>query len=97
MAQSTVTIRVDDTLKRNFDDLCDQFGFSNTAAFTLFMKAVVRERRIPFEIKIDSDEEIRARAISAFARMREDAANSGVEDMSVEEIDRIINEVRSHR
>ncbi len=33
------------------------------------MKAVVRERRIPFDIRIDSDEEIRAKAVSAFAQM----------------------------
>lgn len=94
MAQSTVTIRVDNELKRNFDALCDQFGFSNTAAYTLFMKAVVRERRIPFEIKIDSDEEIRAKAIRAFAQMRSDAAASGDQDLSLEQINEIINEVR---
>jgi len=97
MAQSTVTIRVDDALKKNFDNLCDQFGFSNTAAYTLFMKAVVRERRIPFEIKIDSDEVIRAKAISAFAQMRADAAASGVGDMSLDEINNVIRDVRNGR
>lgn len=97
MGQSTVTIRVDDSLKKNFDILCDQFGFSNTAAFTIFMKAVVRERRIPFEIKVDSDEEIRAKALQAFAQMREDAAASGQQDMNLDEINRIIKEVRDAR
>jgi len=95
MAQSTVTIRVDNALKKNFDTLCDQFGFSNTAAYTLFMKAVVRERRIPFEIKVDSDEEIRAKAISAFAQMRTDAAASGIQDLSLDEINNIIKEARN--
>jgi len=95
MAQATVTIRVDDALKKNFDSLCDNFGFSNTAAFTLFMKAVVRERRIPFEIKVDSDDEIRAKAISAFAQMRSDAAASGVQDLSLDQINEIIREVRN--
>jgi len=97
MAQATVTIRVDDTLKRNFDSLCDKFGFSNTAAYTLFMKAVVRERRIPFEIKVDSDDEIRAKAISAFAQMRSDAAASGVQDLSLDQINEIIKDVRNGR
>jgi len=95
MAQSTVTIRVDNALKKSFDSLCDQFGVSNTAAYTLFMKAVVRERRIPFEIKVDSDEEIRAKAISAFAQMRADVAASGVQDMSLDEINTIIKDVRN--
>ena len=94
MALSTITIRVDDTLKNNFNSLCGQFGLSNTAAYTLFMKAVVRERRIPFDIRIDSDEEIRAKAISAFAQMRADAEGRGIQDLSLEEINAIINEVR---
>lgn len=95
MGLSTITIRVDDTLKNNFNNLCGQFGLSNTAAYTLFMKAVVRERRIPFEIKVDSDEEIRAKAVSAFAQMRADAAQNGMQDMSLDEINSIIQEVRN--
>ena len=56
---TSMTIRVDEQLKRNFDILCDQFGLSNSAALNLFIKAVVRERRIPFEIKADTETEIR--------------------------------------
>lgn len=95
MALSTVTIRVDDMLKNNFNSLCGQFGLSNTAAYTLFMKAVVRERRIPFEIRIDSDEEIRAKAVNAFAQMRADAAQRGIQDLSLDEINQVISEIRN--
>lgn len=97
MAQSTVTIRVDDSLKKNFDSLCDQFGFSNTAAFTIFMKAVVRERRIPFEIKVDSDEEIREKSREAFYKLRAQAATDGLQDLSLDEINEIIKEIRDDR
>ena len=55
MAQTTMTFRVDDSLKKDFDKLCDEFGLSNTAALTIFMKTMVRERRIPFEIKTLSE------------------------------------------
>lgn len=95
MPQSTVTIRVDERLKKSFDSLCDQFGFSNTAAFTIFMKAVVRERRIPFEIKVDSDDQIRERAVRAFAQMRQDVVSSGAPELSLDEINAIINETRN--
>ena len=44
---ATLSMRVDDTLKKNFDNICDDFGFTSTAAITVFMKTVVRERRIP--------------------------------------------------
>ena len=59
MAQTTMTFRVDDSLKKDFDKLCDEFGLSNTAALTIFMKTMVRERRIAFEIKTSSEDDRR--------------------------------------
>ena len=97
MAQAPISFRGDETLKRSFDSVCDQLGLSNSAAYTLFMKAVVRERRIPFEIKIDSDEEIRNKAIQAVARMRKAPEESGMVEMSLDEINSIIEEVRNGR
>ena len=89
-----MTIRVDDQLKRNFDVLCDQFGLSNSAVLNLFMKTVVRERRIPFEIKADTETEIRRQGWEAFMRMRESALTSGAADMSLKEINEEIGVVR---
>lgn len=97
MAQAAISFRGDDALKRSFDSVCDQLGLSNSAAYTLFMKAVVRERRIPFEIKIDSDEEIRSKAILAVARMRMDTADAGMTEMSLDDINAIIDDVRNGR
>ena len=48
MGQATLSMRVDDTLKKKFDMICDDFGFTSTAAITVFMKTVVRERREAF-------------------------------------------------
>ena len=50
MAQATFSVRMDDNLKREFDLLCSDFGMSMSTAITVFAKAVVRERKIPFEI-----------------------------------------------
>ena len=58
------------------------------------MKAVVRERKIPFEVQTRSEDEIRSQAMAAFERMREDAAQSGLQGMSLEEINSIIRDVR---
>ena len=90
-----MTFRVDDQLKKNFDVLCDQFGLSNTAALSLFMKAVVRERRIPFEIKADSESDVRKQGWEAFMRMRESALESGIADMSLDDINKEISAVRN--
>lgn len=50
MAQATFSVRMDDGLKKEFDSLCSDFGMSMSTAITVFAKAVVRERKIPFEI-----------------------------------------------
>ena len=50
MAQAAFSIRMDEKLKKQFEGLCSDFGMNVTTAFTIFAKAVVRERKIPFEI-----------------------------------------------
>jgi len=97
MAQSTLSMRVDDTLKRKFDVICDDFGFSSTAAITVFMKAVVRERRIPFEIKASNKSEVNANGWEAFLKMREQAEALGLQELSLDEINAIIKEVRDDK
>ena len=92
-----MTIRVDNDLKKNFDVLCDEFGLSNSAVLNLFMKTVVRERRIPFEIKADTEADIRRQGWEAFMRMREAAIQSSAADMSLDEINAEIAEVRNGR
>ena len=97
MAQATLSMRVDDTLKKKFDSICDDFGFTSTAAITVFMKTVVRERRIPFEIKASTKEQINKEAWAAFLEMRAAAAEAGLQDMSLDEINAEIQEVRNGR
>ena len=53
MALSTLTARVDEEDKAMFISFCDSVGLTPSAAINLFVKAVIREHRIPFEIKIE--------------------------------------------
>jgi addiction module antitoxin, relB/dinJ family len=57
MAQTSVNIRMDEELKKQFDAFCSDVGMNMTTAFCIFAKTVVRERRIPFEIKADEPNE----------------------------------------
>ena len=93
---TAITIRVEEQLKKDFDSLCDEFGLSNSAAFNLFMKAVVRERRIPFEIKSATEVELenRRRGWGAFLRMREAAMQSYVADSGMDGVNEGSGSVR---
>ena len=51
MAQ--LNIRVDEDVKNQLEFWLDKFGMNTTTAFNLFAKAVIRERRIPFDIQGD--------------------------------------------
>jgi len=55
MAQSTITARVDEHDKMDFDAFCANVGLNTSTAINLFVKAVLREKRIPFEITQASD------------------------------------------
>ena len=62
MAQKTVSIRMDDTLKKNMEETCSELGMTMTTAFIMYAKKVTREKRIPFEVSIDpfySDENMK--------------------------------------
>ena len=47
---STLSIRVDDQDKRRFENFCSQVGLTASSAVNLFIKAALRENKIPFEI-----------------------------------------------
>lgn len=53
MANTSITIRMDEDLKKQAEALFDDMGLNMTTAFTIFTKAVVRQQKIPFEISAD--------------------------------------------
>lgn len=90
---TTITLRVEKDLKNNFYQLCEEFGLSASTAFNIFMKAVVRERKIPFEIQ-SKKSAINLKALQAFEEMRETAQKAGAGDMTLEEINAEIKAAR---
>ncbi|MCD7746492.1 MAG: type II toxin-antitoxin system RelB/DinJ family antitoxin [Lachnospiraceae bacterium] len=55
MAQATITARVDERDKARFDSFCSNVGLTASAAVNIFVKAVLRENRIPFDIAYNAD------------------------------------------
>ena len=50
-----VNFRIDETLKKNVEDICQRMGMNLTTLLTICCKKVEQERRIPFEITADPD------------------------------------------
>ena len=97
MSQSAFTIRLDSDLKTQFDSLCEEFGMSANTAFNIFVRQVVRSRRIPFNIEAPTKDDVMAKGRAAFYAMRQAAAEAGIQDMSLDEINEEIRLAREGR
>lgn len=60
MSQTTLNVRMDEDIKRRFDSFCADVGMNASVAVNLFVKTVIREQRIPFEITALPNAETRA-------------------------------------
>jgi DNA-damage-inducible protein J len=95
MAQSAVTVRIDSEMKSQFDKLCEEFGMSVNTAFNIFVNAVVRSRKIPFEIKAAKTES--PSALELFMQQRRAAEASVEPEITLEEINTEIRAAREER
>ena len=47
---ATITVRVDDDVKKDAEIILDDIGINVTTLFNACLKALVREKRVPFEL-----------------------------------------------
>ena len=97
MAQTAFTVRMDADIKKRFDELCTDFGMSANTAFNVFARTVVKQERIPFEVETERELE-RKKDVAEWNRivtkMRNDYYSHGGKELSLDEINEIIHEVR---
>lgn len=58
MANSIISVRVDEDLKKEADILFNKLGINMSSAINIFLKQSVREQGIPFEMKVDREKEM---------------------------------------
>ena len=54
---ANITIRIDDDIKKQLQDLMTELGLDITTYFTMAAKQAIRGRRIPFEITTNTNKE----------------------------------------
>ena len=52
---TTISLRFDDEMKKELDEMCDEMGMNLTTFFMIYAKKALRERRIPFTIDAPLD------------------------------------------
>ena len=53
MAQSTLSVRLNTEDKKGFEEFCKQAGMNVSVAVNMFVKTVIREQKLPFEVRTD--------------------------------------------
>jgi DNA-damage-inducible protein J len=101
MAETTnLSIRLDRELKDQADQIFSAMGMSLTTAITVFVRQVVRQKKIPFEISLTDSENSAVSmwdALAASERIWQSAARNGTDQMTPEEIDAEIAAARAER
>ena len=97
MAQTAMTVRMDNQQKIEFDRLCEQFGMSANTAINIFVKAVIRSKSIPFSIKAKEEDEVTRKVRETIKRLRAAAERGETPELTLDEINAEIREVRRLR
>lgn len=53
-----ISVRIDDNLKKETEEVCSELGLNMTTAVTIFLKKLCREQRIPFEVSMYNEKTI---------------------------------------
>ena len=87
---TTINVRVDETVKRNVEVLFDSMGMNISTAVNMFLKQCLMEEALPFQPKVKRNASLK----NALSEARSQAKQNGVSDMSLNEINNVIAEVR---
>jgi DNA-damage-inducible protein J len=50
MAQTTLSVRIDEDVKKALETFCGDVGMNVSVAINMFAKTVIREQRLPFAV-----------------------------------------------
>ena len=94
MAQTNVSIRIDEETKREAEVLFSKLGLSLSAATTVFYRQAVRTQGIPFPLVVDNSNTKETIFAKAMKEAQEQAVVNGTSEMTLDEINALIKECR---
>ena len=100
MAQTNVSIRIDEDVKREAEVLFSKLGLTLSAATNVFYRQAVRTQGIPFPltaVDVPARESVLTKGLEAMREAQEQALINGTSEMSLDEINAIIGECRQER
>jgi len=99
MAQTNVSIRVDEDLKKDVEALFANLGLTLSAATNVFYRQALRTQGLPFPVVAADPKEIDGGILlrEALREAQEQAKKNDIADMTLDKINNIINDVRREK
>ena len=92
MVNTLVQFRVDESDRTEDIEICSKIGIDLQSYFRICLARLIREKGIPFSMKIEEAKE--NKGISAMKRASKIAKEYGISDLSLDEINEEIREAR---
>ena len=73
MTDTTISIRVDEEIKRRFEKFCSEVGINISVAVNMFIRASLKDQKIPFSIEAPKS----SRGLELLREMRAEAEERG--------------------
>jgi DNA-damage-inducible protein J len=100
-ATTNLSIRIDRDLKDEADRIFNALGMNLTTAITVFVRQAVRQKKIPFEIALNTDGDgqrvTMLEAIAASEQIWRTSIQNGTDKMTMDDIDAEIAASRRER
>ena len=97
MAATLVQVRIDEDLKNQATAVYDALGIDLSTAVRMFLKRSVMVNGVPFSMVLSDSETKTEKAAKALISLNREALKNGTSEMSLDEINAEIEEVRKSR
>ena len=91
MASSLVQFRIDETTRIKASSICERLGIDLPTYMRICLSRLIQENGITFSMKLEEPENKAVRAMRTASRIAEEY---GIADMTLDEINKEIDEVR---
>ena len=95
MPSTLLQVRVDEKTRSAAGSICEKLGIDLPTAVRMFLARTILENGIPFSMKLRPDAP--ADVLEAMKQASQSAANAGVADMSLDEINDEIAQFRASK
>lgn len=82
MESTNLNIRIDKDIKMQAEKLFEALGINMTSAVNIFLRQAIRENGIPFEVKINTPNEVTLAAIQEGKTLINDKTSVGYNNMA---------------